>query len=148
METPKTTQAPAESAAEAPKTDAERYPLITDPTYRRCVDAIIFQVEAKVNSLGGADNIKSCAAKQLIKAGNLNADFCLAHFAGIFDGKSPLSSAQRRFIKAILTDAAVKLAELKMAAQEAAKKQEAKKETLTQAVTRETAKANQEGGQK
>ena len=126
MEQTNPTQAPAKNTAAAPRTDAERYPLITNPTYRRCVEGVLAQINAEVIGKGGADNIKSCAVKQLIKAGNFNADFCLAHFAGIFDRNSPLSSAQRRLVKVILSEAARKYAELAGAAQQKAAEEEAR----------------------
>lgn len=123
-----TTQTTKPAAENKAQTDAERYPLITNPTFRQCVDAVIMHVESRINSMGGPYAVKSCAATQLMKAGNLNASFCLQHFAGIFDGNSPLSSAQRRFIKAVLTDAAAKMTQMVMAAKAKAQEEEAKRQ--------------------
>lgn len=82
-------------------TDAERYPLIVSPVYREALKTVIAQIR-KAN----IDNVKSCGLAQLYRDGNLTADFCLRHFAGIFDMTCPLPSAQREVIHAILTEAA------------------------------------------
>lgn len=109
--TPQADQATRKNGA----TDAERYPLIVSPIYRRCVEDVLKHVHMTIAGLGGASNLKSSPLTQLVKAGNLNADFMLRHFAGIFDHNSPLSSGQRRAVKAILTDAARKMAEMAQA---------------------------------
>lgn len=105
-------------------TDAERYPLIVSPVYRRCVQDVINHVNMTIASRGGVNALKSSPIIQLAKAGKLNADFMLRHFAGIFDGNSPLSSGQRRAVKAILTDAAGKMAQMAAAVQEKAKQEQ------------------------
>lgn len=112
METNNTPQADQATSKKKGATDAERYPLIVSPIYRRCVEDVLKHVHTTIASLGGAGNLKSSPITQLAKAGNLNADFMLRHFAGIFDHNSPLSSGQRRAVKAILTDAAGKMAML------------------------------------
>ena len=111
----------------APQTDAERYPLIVNSLYRGCVERICQAHEMMIENAGGAHNLKSTPLIQLARAGHLNADFMLAHFAGIFDKNSPLSSGQRRLVKAILTEAAQRMAAIKTAAlqEEARKKAEA-----------------------
>ena len=110
-------------------TDAERYPLIVSPVYRRCVQEVINHVNTEIASRGGVNALKSSPLIQIAKAGNLNTDFMLRHFAGVFDGNSPLSSDQRRAVKAILTDAAGKMAQMAATVQEKAKQeQEAAKE--------------------
>lgn len=124
--TPQATTANLEKTA---GTDAERYPLIVSPVYRRCVEDVLKHVHATIASLGGAANLKSSPLTQLAKAGNLNADFMLRHFAGIFDHNSPLSSGQRRAVKSILTDAAARMAMMaETVKQQAAKEQAAKSE--------------------
>lgn len=105
-------------------TDAERYPLIKSPIYRRCVEDVLKHVHMTIASLGGANNLKNSPLTQLAKAGNLNADFMLRHFAGIFDHNSPLSSGQRRAVKAILTDAAGRMAMIAETVKEQAAKSE------------------------
>ncbi len=70
---------------------------------------------------GGVESLKSSPITQLAKAGNLNADFMLRHFAGIFDKTSPLPSGVRRAVRAILTDAAQKMAQMKEAVTERAR---------------------------
>lgn len=105
-------------------TDAERYPLIKSPIYRRCVEDVVSHVQMTIASRGGVDNLKSSPITQMAKAGELNADFMLRHFAGIFDGHSPLSSGKRRAVKAILTDAATKMAQMSIAVQQAAQKEQ------------------------
>ncbi len=107
---------------------ADRYPLLNDRVYKACLEAVIGKVkahllaaEANANSRG--TRLKSSPLTQLEKAGNLTADFCLRHFAGIFDHKSELSSGQRRLVQAILTDAAGMMAErVQSARQELEKK--------------------------
>lgn len=116
METKEPQATPATTCEKKqPQTDAERYPLIVSPIYRRCLEDVLKHVNFKIASLGGVNNLKSSPLTQLAKAGNLNADFMLRHFAGIFDHNSPLSSGQRRAVKAILTDAARKMAEMAQA---------------------------------
>lgn len=110
METNNTTQAAQATGEKNSTADAERYPLIVSPIYRRCVEDVIKHVQTTIDGLGGAGNLKSSPITQLAKAGNLNADFMLRHFAGIFDHNSPLSSGQRRAVKSILTDAAGRMA--------------------------------------
>jgi len=127
METNNTPQADQATSEKNGATDAERYPLIVSPVYRRCVEDVIEHVEFKIASLGGVNNLKSSPITQLAKAGNLNADFMLRHFAGIFDHNSPLSSGQRRAVQAILTDAAGKMAQISAVVQEQAAKEAAKK---------------------
>lgn len=101
-------------------TEAERYPLTKSPIYRRCVEDVISHVRSEIMARGGVESLKSSPITQLAKAGNLNADFMLRHFAGIFDGNSPLSSGLRRAVRAILTDAAQKMAQMKEAINEKA----------------------------
>lgn len=113
-------------------TDAERYSLIVSPVYRRCVEDVIAHVKFKIASLGGVNNLKSSPITQLAKAGNLNADFMLRHFAGIFDHNSPLSSGQRRAVKAILTDAASKMAQIAESVHAQAVKEEIVREVKNQ----------------
>lgn len=115
MENNNTPQAAQATSKKKDATDAERYPLIESPIYRRCVEDVVNHVQMTIASRGGVDNLKSSPLTQLAKAGNLNADFMLRHFAGIFDHNSPLSSGQRRAVKAILTDAARKMAEMAQA---------------------------------
>lgn len=115
MENNNTPQAAQATSEKKDATDAERYPLIESPIYRRCVEDVVNHVQITIASRGGVDNLKSSPLTQLAKAGNLNADFMLRHFAGIFDHNSPLSSGQRRAVKAILTDAARKMAEMAQA---------------------------------
>lgn len=124
MENNTTPQADQATSKKKQTTDAERYPLIVSPIYRRCVEDVISHVKFKIASLGGANNLKSSPITQLAKAGNLNADFMLRHFAGIFDHNSPLSSGQRRAVKAILTDAAGKMAQMAAVVKEQAAKSE------------------------
>lgn len=112
MENNNTPQANEATSEKKASTDAERYPLIESPIYRRCLEDVITHVKMRIDSLGGVNSLKSSPITQLEKAGNLNADFMLRHFAGIFDHNSPLSSGQRRAVKAILTDAAGKMAML------------------------------------
>lgn len=128
MENNNTPQADQATREKNGATDAERYPLIVSPVYRRCVEDVIAHVKFKIASLGGADNLKSSPITQLAKAGNLNANFMLRHFAGIFDHNSPLSSGQRRAVKAILTDAAGKMAQMAAVVKEQAAKEAAKSE--------------------
>jgi hypothetical protein len=111
---PTTTATAAESAAatQEPKTDAERYPLIKDPLYRRCLDQVIGGLKAQINAAGGSYKLKTSPIVQLERAGELSADFCLEHFAGIFDKTSQLTSAKRAAVKAILTEAAGRMAEI------------------------------------
>lgn len=123
METNNTTQA-AQATEKNSTADAERYPLIVSPIYRRCVEDVLKHVHTTIASLGGAGNLKSSPITQLAKAGNLNADFMLRHFAGIFDHNSPLSSGQRRAVKSILTDAAGKMAQISATVQEKAKQEQ------------------------
>lgn len=110
METNNTPQADQATSKKKGATDAERYPLIVSPIYRCCVEDVLKHVHTTIASLGGAGNLKSSPITELAKAGNLNADFMLRHFAGIFDHNSPLSSGQRRAVKSILTDAAGRMA--------------------------------------
>lgn len=112
MENNTTPQANEATRKKTAGTDAERYPLIVSPFYRGYVEEVIKHIKLKIASLGGVNSLKSSPITQLEKAGNLNADFMLRHFAGIFDHNSPLSSGQRRAVKAILTDAAGKMAML------------------------------------
>lgn len=119
--TPQATTATLEKTA---GTDAERYPLIVSPVYRRCVQEVINHVRMEIDSRGGAQALKNSPLIQIDRAGNLNADFMLRHFAGIFDGNSPLSSGQRRAVKAILTDAAGKMAQMAAVAQEKARQEQ------------------------
>lgn len=119
--TPQATTATLEKTA---GTDAERYPLIVSPVYRRCVQEVINHVRMEIDSRGGAQALKSSPLIQIDRAGNLNADFMLRHFAGIFDGNSPLSSGQRRAVKAILNDAAGKMAQMAAVAQEKARQEQ------------------------
>lgn len=129
MENNTTPQADQATSEKNGATDAERYPLIKSPIYRRCVEDVLKHVHATIASLGGAANLKSSLLTQLAKAGNLNADFMLRHFAGIFDHNSPLSSGQRRAVKSILTDAAARMAMMaETVKQQAAKEQAAKSE--------------------
>lgn len=130
METKDPQAAPAITCEKnQPQTDAERYPLIESPIYRRCVEDVVNHLQMTIASLGGVDNLKSSPLTQLAKAGNLNADFMLRHFAGIFDHNSPLSSGQRRAVKAIITDAAARMAMMaETVKQQAAKEQAAKSE--------------------
>lgn len=123
-----TTPQGAESTSEKNAgTEAERYPLIKDPIYRRCLEDVIRMCHAHIDSHGGPANFKSDPLIQLAKAGDLNADFMLRHFAGIFDHNSPLSSGQRQIVKNILTDAARKMAQMAQVAQEQAEKEAAPK---------------------
>lgn len=127
MENNNTPQAAQATSEKKGATDAERYPLIESPIYRRCVEDVVNHVQMTIASRG-VDNLKSSPITQMAKAGELNADFMLRHFAGIFDGHSPLSSGKRRAVKAILTDAATKMAQMSIAVQqEAQKEQEAAK---------------------
>lgn len=119
--TPQAEQANIEKTA---GTEAERYPLIVSPVYRRCVQEVINHVRMEIDSRGGAHALKSSPLIQIDRAGNLNADFMLRHFAGIFDGNSPLRSGQRRAVKAILTDAAGKMAQMAAVVQEKAKQEQ------------------------
>lgn len=123
METNNTTQA-AQATEKNSTADAERYPLIVSPIYRRCVEDVIKHVQTTIDGLGGTGNLKSSPLTQLAKSGNLNADFMLRHFAGIFDHNSPLSSGQRRAVKAILTDAAGRMAMMAETVKEQAAKSE------------------------
>lgn len=127
METNNTTQAAQATGEKNSTADAERYPLIVSPIYRRCVEDVIKHVQTTIDGLGGAGNLKSSPLTQLAKAGNLNADFMLRHFAGIFDHNSPLSSGQRRAVKAILTDAAGRMAMIAETVKEQAAKEAAAK---------------------
>lgn len=131
MENNNTPQAAPATSEKKGATDAERYPLIVSPIYRRCVEKVITHVQMRIASLGGLDSLTSSPIKQLAKAGNLNADFMLAHFAGIFDGNSPLNSSQRRAVKAILTDAAGEMAQIQMAVNQAAEREQAKAQEAT-----------------
>lgn len=124
MENNNTPQAAQATSEKKGATDAERYPLIKSPIYRRCVEDVVRHVEMTIASRGGVDNLKSSPITQMAKAGELNADFMLRHFAGIFDGNSPLSSGKRRAVKAILTDAAGKMAQISAAVQEKAKQEQ------------------------
>lgn len=127
MENNNTPQAAQATSEKKGATDAERYPLIESPIYRRCVEDVVNHVQMTIASRGGVDNLKSSPLTQLAKAGNLNADFMLRHFAGIFDHNSPLSSGQRRAVKSILTDAAARMAMMaETVKQQAAKEQAAK----------------------
>lgn len=128
METNNTPQAAQANSEKNSATDAERYPLIVSPIYRRCVEDVIKHVQTTIDGLGGAGNLKSSPLTQLAKAGNLNAAFMLRHFAGIFDHNSPLSSGQRRTVKAILTDAAARMALMAETVKEQAAKEAAKSE--------------------
>lgn len=125
MENNNTLQADQASREKNGATDAERYPLIESPIYRRCVEDVVRHVKITIASRGGVDNLKSSPITQMAKAGELNADFMLRHFAGIFDHNSPLSSGQRRAVKAILTDAAGKMAQISATVQEKAKQEAA-----------------------
>lgn len=111
------------------KTYAERYPLIKSPLYRRCLEDVIRHVRTQIDARGGAYALKSCPMSQIARAGNLNADYMLQHFAGIFDGNSPLSSGQRRAVKAILTDAAGHMAMMAAVVKEQATKEANQSET-------------------
>lgn len=124
MENNNTPQANEATREKKAGTDAERYPLIESPIYRCCLEDVITHVKMRIASLGGVNSLKSSPITQLEKAGNLNADFMLRHFAGIFDHNSPLSSGQRRAVKAILTDAAGKMAQISAAVQEKAKQEQ------------------------
>lgn len=124
MENNNTPQAAQATSEKRGATDAERYPLIESPIYRRCVEDVVRHVQMTIDSRGGVDNLKSSPITQMAKAGELNADFMLRHFAGIFDGNSPLSSGKRHAVKAILTDAAGKMAQISAAVQEKAKQEQ------------------------
>lgn len=124
MENNNTPQAAQATSEKKGATDAERYPLIESPIYRHCVEDVVRHVEMTIASRGGVDNLKSSPITQMAKAGELNADFMLRHFAGIFDGNSPLSSGKRRAVKAILTDAAGKMAQISAAVHEKAKQEQ------------------------
>lgn len=124
MENNNTPQAAQATREKKGATDADRYPLIESPIYRRCVEDVVRHVQMTIDSCGGVDNLKSSPITQMAKAGELNADFMLRHFAGIFDGNSPLSSGKRRAVKAILTDAASKMAQISAAVQEKAKQEQ------------------------
>lgn len=129
METNNTPQADQATSKKKGATDAERYPLIKSPIYRRCVEDVLKHVHMTIAGLGGTSKLKSSPLTQLAKAGHLNADFMLRHFAGIFDHNSPLSSGQRRAVKSILTDAAARMAMMaETVKQQAAKEQAAKSE--------------------
>ena len=129
METNNTPQADQATSEKTAGTDAERYHLIVSPFYRGCVEEVINHIKLKIARLGGVNSLKSSPITQLEKAGNLNADFMLRHFAGIFDHNSPLSSGQRRAVKSILTDAAARMAMMaETVKQQAAKEQAAKSE--------------------
>lgn len=127
METNNTPQADQATSEKNGATDAERYPLIKSPIYRRCVEDVINHIRLRIASLGGVNSLKSSPITQLEKAGNLNADFMLRHFAGIFDHNSPLSSGQRRAVKSILTDAAARMAMMAETVKEQAAKEAAAK---------------------
>lgn len=124
MEYNNTPQAAQATSEKKGATAAERYPLIESPIYRRCVEDVVRHAQTIIDSRGGVDNLKSSPITQMAKADELNADFMLRHFAGIFDGNSPLSSGKRRAVKAILTDAAGKMAQMSTAVQQAAQKEQ------------------------
>lgn len=126
METINTPQGGQSTSKKNGATEAERNPLIVSPIYRHCLEDVITHVEMRIDSLGGVDNLKSSPITQLKKAGNLNADFMLRHFAGIFDHNSPLSSGQRRAVKAILTDAAARMSMMYETIKQQADKEAAK----------------------
>ena len=135
MENNNTPQANEATCEKKAVTDAERYPLIVSPIYRGCVEKVINHVRKRIASLGGTDDLLSSPIKQLAKAGHLNADFMLRHFAGIFDGNSPLSADQRQAIKSILTAAAGEMTQISISN---AQKQEEQK--LAQRETKEKQK--------
>lgn len=128
MENNTTPQANETTLEKTAGTDAERYPLIVSPVYRGYVEEVINHIKLRIASLGGVNSLKSSPITQLEKAGNLNADFMLRHFAGIFDHNSPLSSGQRRAVKAILTDAAGKMAMLAESAHAESVKEDIKRQ--------------------
>lgn len=127
MENNTTPQANEATREKEAGTDAERYPLIVSPVYRGYVEEVINHIKLRIASLGGVNSLKSSPITQLEKAGNLNADFMLRHFAGIFDHNSPLSSGQRRAVKAILTDAAARMAMMAETVKQQAAKEAAAK---------------------
>lgn len=101
---------------------ADKYPLINDRLYRECLRAVVAGVKHRLQQVRLQGEPKSSPLIQLERSGQLTTGFMLQHFAGIFDRTSPLSSGQRRLVKAILTDAAGMMAEkLAMAKEMAAK---------------------------
>lgn len=124
MENNTTPQGAENTREKEASTDAERYPLIKSPLYRRCLEDVIRHVRTQIDARGGAYALKSSPMSQIARAGNLNADYMLRHFAGIFDDNSPLSSGLRQVVRAILTDAAQKMAQMQAAVMERAQAEE------------------------
>jgi hypothetical protein len=102
---------PIDPKAGATEEEIKRYPLIVDPVYRACLEDVISYLKDLIEAKRTRASLKRTPLTKLYDEGELTADFCLRHFAAIFDRRSAMPSNKRALVHDILCDAAGRMAE-------------------------------------